>query len=108
MRDSKGSGALKLLFGLILLGFMAFVAFVGFDTPQYGSLYDVDLGLDLAGGVSITYEAEGDNVDSTAMADAKENFVKEPKRIRPKLPFIWKAATVSALISRALRTPTRS
>ncbi len=76
MRDSKGSGALKLLFGLILLGFMAFVAFVGFDTPQYGSLYDVDLGLDLAGGVSITYEAEGDNVDSTAMADAKEKLRK--------------------------------
>ncbi len=75
MRDRKGSGALKLLFGMILLGFMAFVAFVGFDEQQYGSLYDVDLGLDLAGGVSITYQAVGD-ASGEAMSDAKEKLRK--------------------------------
>ena len=72
MRDRKGTGVLKLLFGLILLGFMACVAFIGFDEEQYGSLYDVDLGLDLAGGVSITYQAVDDNPSSSAMSDAKE------------------------------------
>jgi SecD/SecF fusion protein len=75
MRDRKGSGALKLLCGMILLGFMAFVAFVGFDEQQYGSLYDVDLGLDLAGGVSITYQAVGD-ASGEAMSDAKEKLRK--------------------------------
>ena len=75
MRDRKGSGALKLLFGLILLGFMAFVAFVGFDAQQYGSIYDIDLGLDLAGGVSITYQAVGD-ASGEAMSDAKEKLRK--------------------------------
>ena len=76
MRDRKGSGALKLFFGMILLGFMAFVAFVGFDTEQYGSIYDIDLGLDLAGGVSITYQAVEDNPSSQAMGDAKEKLRK--------------------------------
>ena len=76
MRDRKGSGALKLFFGMILLGFMAFVAFVGFDTEQYGSIYDIDLGLDLAGGVSITYQAKEDDPSSQAMADTKEKLRK--------------------------------
>jgi len=72
MHDRKGTGIQKLLFGIILLGFMIFVAFVGFDTEQYGSIYDVDLGLDLAGGVSITYQAKEDNPSSQAMTDTKE------------------------------------
>ena len=59
-----------LLVGLVL------TAFFGLNGKGYGSTYDIDLGLDLAGGVSITYQnKEGDNritVEIPGVTDANE------------------------------------
>jgi len=52
----KGKGFLQLLIVLLVAGAIAFVALVGIGEDKSGSMKDVKLGLDLAGGVSITYE----------------------------------------------------
>ena len=59
--QSKGASALKLI--LILL------ATVGFCFGGYKYAKEIKLGLDLAGGVSITYEASEENPSDTDMAD---------------------------------------
>lgn len=61
MKNSKTKGLLGLL---ILL-----VAVVGFGFLGYKTVGDVKLGLDLAGGVSITYQAVEDNPSSEEMSD---------------------------------------
>lgn len=52
MKNSKGKG----LFGLIIL----IAAIVAFGYMGYSTMGDIKLGLDLAGGVSITYQAIGE------------------------------------------------
>ena len=59
--QSKGSAVFKLL--LIL------IATAGFCLGGYYYMDKIDLGLDLAGGVSITYEASEENPSSTDMSD---------------------------------------
>ena len=59
--QSKGASALKLI--LILL------ATAGFCFGGYKYANDIKLGLDLAGGVSITYEASEEDPSATDMAD---------------------------------------
>ena len=49
MKSSKGKGLIGLLILLIAVGLFGFL---GYDTMD-----DIKLGLDLAGGVSITYQA---------------------------------------------------
>ena len=54
---------------LALVGF-TYVDIFGYDGAGAGSASDISLGLDLAGGVSITYQAVGDEAPSTTdMAD---------------------------------------
>ena len=61
MKNSKTKG----LIGLLIL----LVAVVGFGFLGYKTVGDVKLGLDLAGGVSITYQAVEDNPSSEEMSD---------------------------------------
>lgn len=60
-KESKVFSVLKLIFILLLTA--------GFGIGAYFSVSDISLGLDLAGGVSITYEANEENPDATDMAD---------------------------------------
>ena len=65
---------LKSVFALILmlalLGGLGYSAVVGLGDDKSGSLESIPLGLDLAGGVSITYEVVGEeNPDKEDMAD---------------------------------------
>ena len=62
-----------LLVGLVL------TAFFGLNGKGYGSTYDIDLGLDLAGGVSITYQVKGDETPSAE--DMKDTVYKLQKRV---------------------------
>lgn len=61
MKSQKGKGYLGLL--IILL------AIVGFGFLAYRSMNHIKLGLDLAGGVSITYQAKEENPSAEDMAD---------------------------------------
>ena len=61
MKDGKGKGLLGLLVLLLAVGLFGFF---GYDT-----MADIKLGLDLAGGVSITYQALEENPSDEDMAD---------------------------------------
>ena len=59
-----------LIIMLALLGGIGYSAVFGLGADKSGSLSSIDLGLDLAGGVSITYEVEGEqNPDKEDMND---------------------------------------
>ena len=61
MKSNKGKGRLGLLAILICLGVFGYF---GYDTMD-----DIKLGLDLAGGVSITYQATEENPSAEEMSD---------------------------------------
>jgi protein-export membrane protein, secD/secF family len=61
MKNEKTIGFLKVL--------VAVLAFVGFAYLGYKSINEVKLGLDLAGGVSITYQAVEENPSAEQMSD---------------------------------------
>ena len=66
---SKRRGAISLVIFALLFGFVLFTAIRGFDYEHYGSISDIKLGLDLRGGVSITYQAVGETPDQQDMDD---------------------------------------
>ena len=67
---NKSKGTLHLLITLICMALILALAFVGIGDDASGSICDINLGLDLAGGVSITYQVVGDeNPDATDMSD---------------------------------------
>lgn len=69
---NKSKGTLHLLITVIVIALVSVVAFVGIGDDGAGSIYDIKLGLDLAGGVSITYQVVGDeNPDATDMKDTR-------------------------------------
>lgn len=55
--NSKVKGVLQILLILVLIGAFAFVAAVGLGAGHRGSAKNIRLGLDLKGGVSVTYQA---------------------------------------------------
>ncbi len=66
---------------LVLLLGLTWTAFFGIGNNGYGSVKDINLGLDLAGGVSITYEIQEDNPSSQ---DFEDTIYKLEKRIEGK------------------------
>lgn len=75
--DKKDNKSLKILgFFLILCltGFMGYTAIVGFGDKKIGSAYNVKQGLDLAGGVSITYQIVGD--EAATQEDINDTLYK--------------------------------
>ena len=79
MKNNRGKGLLCLLGLLIVIGIFGFL---GYDTLQKSKLITdengvtfqeggIKLGLDLAGGVSITYQAVDENPSEEAMADTQ-------------------------------------
>ena len=81
----KSKAIIILLCALLVLLGVGYVDLYGVDAEGTASASDISLGLDLAGGVSITYQVVGDEEpDATDMADtiAKlqkrvENYSKE-------------------------------
>ena len=66
----KNKAIITLLVFLLLLGSFGYTAAVGFGPDASGSASSINLGLDLEGGVSITYQVAGDeNPSSEDMAD---------------------------------------
>ena len=66
----KSRAVIALILTVVITGLMAYTALIGFGGGQRGSYHNIKLGLDLAGGASITYEAVGDQAPSDEdMAD---------------------------------------
>ena len=61
MKSNKGKGLIGLIIALALVGLFGYFG--------YTTMNDIKLGLDLAGGVSITYQAKEANPSSEDMAD---------------------------------------
>ena len=65
----KGKGFLHLLVAVLVIAAIAFVAIFGIGEKKSGSASDVKLGLDLAGGVSITYQTVKEDPTSDELSD---------------------------------------
>lgn len=74
----KGKGLLKLLLALAAGGAVIFVALYGIGKNKKGSAEGIRLGLDLAGGVSITYETVKENPTAE---EIKDTVYKLQKRV---------------------------
>lgn len=76
----KKSRAIVILLVLVLLlGGFGYTAAVGIGSSNSGSASDIKLGLDLAGGVSITYKVVGDEKPSSE--DMADTIYKLQKRV---------------------------
>ena len=71
---------LALILTLGLLGGIGYSAVFGLGADKSGSLDSIDLGLDLAGGVSITYEVVGDGTPSKE--DMSDTIYKLQQRVQ--------------------------
>ena len=73
----KSKGIVILLCVLLLLAGITYVDVNGIDPAGTASASDIKLGLDMAGGVSITYQVVGEEEpDSTDMADTISKLQK--------------------------------
>lgn len=68
MKDKK-KGILNLVLIAVAIALLSFIGFIGIGKQHKGSAENIRLGLDLAGGVSITYETVVDNPGQEALSD---------------------------------------
>ena len=74
----KNKGILSLVVTAILIGVLGFTAAVGWGNDHTGAAKNIKLGLDLAGGVSITYQVKDENPSESEM---KDSIYKLQKRV---------------------------
>lgn len=74
----KSRGILSLVGMGLLIVLLAFTSIVGFTGSHLGSMRNIILGLDLSGGVSITYQTVEENPSSE---DMKDTIYKLQKRV---------------------------
>ena len=75
----KSRGVIVVLVMIAALAAAGFITFFGIGENGYLSAKNTKLGLDLAGGVSITYEVVGDEAPSAAALD--DTVFKLRKRV---------------------------
>lgn len=76
---SKNKAIIVLLIFVLLLGGFGYSSLVGFGSDGYGSAGNINLGLDLEGGVSITYQVVGD--EAPDQDDMSDTIFKLQKRV---------------------------
>ncbi len=69
MQMKKNRGIVILLVIVLATGFLGYLSAFGIGSAQWGSARDIKLGLDLAGGVSITYETTEPHPSAEDMSD---------------------------------------
>lgn len=67
--NNKTKGALHILVVILVIALFGGIAYMGVGKGHRGSAKNIRLGLDLAGGVSVTYEATKANPTATEMRD---------------------------------------
>ncbi len=65
----KNRGILSLVLTVVLIAFLGFTTVVGIGKKHSGAAENIKLGLDLAGGVSITYQVKDKNPTESEMND---------------------------------------
>ncbi len=76
MKKQKTNSIITLLVFILLLAAGVYVALMGLGKQEVGKASEIKLGLDLAGGVSITYEVEGETPSQTDMDDTIYRLTK--------------------------------
>ncbi len=74
----KKQGVVVLIAAILVLAFLGYTAAVGFGPTQTGSAKNIKTGLDLSGGVSITYQTKESNPSA---ADMSDTIYKLQKRV---------------------------
>lgn len=74
----KKQGILVLILTVVLIGFLGFTTVVGFGPTGTGAAKNIKTGLDLSGGVSITYEVKG---EKPSQEDMDDTIYKLQKRV---------------------------
>lgn len=75
----KGTGYLSFLAFIVITAALGYIAMFGVGPEKAGSVEQIKLGLDLAGGVSITYEAVGE--ETPTAEDISDTIYKLRRRI---------------------------
>lgn len=79
MKQSKVKSVIVLVILIALLALFGYTAVYGWGETKSGSGSDIKLGLDLEGGVSITYQVVGD--ENPSQADMSDTVYKLQKRV---------------------------
>lgn len=74
----KSKSIISLILIAALIGLLGFTTVVGFGEEKSGSMENIKLGLDLKGGVSITYQVKG---EKPSQADMDDTVYKLQKRV---------------------------
>ena len=75
----KNKGIITLILTVLITAALGYVAICGIGTEKAGAASEIKQGLDLAGGVSITYQVVGDETPSAA--DMSDTIYKLQKRV---------------------------
>ena len=97
----KSKSILSLLLAVILIVGLGFTVITGIGKSKSGAMKNIKLGLDLAGGVSITYQVKDKNPTKEEMSDT---IYKLQKRVEV---YTRKEMTVLTLRSLVLQMPIR-
>jgi len=76
----KSRGIITLLITILILAGLGYVTYFGIGAGKRGSAVNIKQGLDLAGGVSITYQVVGDGKPSTS--DMSDTIYKLQQRVQ--------------------------
>lgn len=76
--NKKNKGIISLILVVALTVLLGYTTVVGLGSKHTGAAKNIKLGLDLAGGVSITYQAKGDTPSESEM---KDTVYKMQKRV---------------------------
>ena len=79
MKQNKAKSVVALVIFIALLALFGYTAVYGWGETKSGSGEDIKLGLDLAGGVSITYQVVGE--EDPSAADMSDTIYKLQKRV---------------------------
>ena len=74
----KSRGIISLIFIAAVIAFLGFTTIHGLNDKGMGAAKNINLGLDLEGGVSITYQAKG---DTPSKEDMKDTVYKMQRRV---------------------------
>ena len=75
-KGGAGQGIVRLIVAALAIAFFTYTAIFGLGAEGSGSINDIKLGLDLAGGVSITYETVEENPSATDMSDTRYKLLQ--------------------------------
>ena len=89
----KNRGIVSLVLTVVLIALMGFTVLVGFGKTGTGAMKNIKLGLDLKGGVSITYQV-------------KDKNPREPRRTRSRSMILTEMKSENAVMTGTCCTTT--